>query len=819
MKVSYFVEYVQYNISFYCFTGSPADTNTIVKYLQNYIVKHRKSTAISGIQVIDYELKNREESFKELGAAFNQLNVAMDKSSVVAQPSNGKDIVCSKSVSRNEFKIPMLAGPAGIGKTSMINHISDQLQTKTVMQCHVQYYYGFIVLPLEIEHFDAVASVAHRMLYLTFLHKNSHNLDLGSYMLHMLNAGMNNLTLNVAIRVMRCMYQINHPDIVFRSRHSPADQSNVHQQPFQLLLAIDECQELNKFQRSADNSISEDQGLDQVCQALIGVMKEGEDQVYPVLAGTDYEAAMRWSAKGAIEYITLPPVPPVEVLQSVRAVKPFELTRLVAVLAFRLSVPRPVAEFAELLSAAETHVSSTTIAAESMQGTMKKENSENFSSEDESSAIEENEDTSMLTAEELKKIWSKIAQDPRFAVQVLTGDLSEHTISTTGGASIRTLLAVVATSLTGRSVNPNDKCHHFTTCGAGTEGWVMEPVETVPTWRLVRRSGLCTFENDPNNIGNVYIRTSYAVIAKVGCALNDIKRVNGVLFALSNCIGQLNSLVEDHVVVLEQWQAWERFGALYEALRINCWLLLKETTIVLSELYLGCIVRKCDYEVRLRPTLVVQATDTISGDQVQVDRNLHWYKEKDFNYLVVTKSGTAGIDYLYALELMEQPGKYVAVLNQRKSDHVCAGPRTVKNLRKLAYDAFADMVTTDNSDVVLSVVGLCSQNVDSIPSIPDDTYFCGRIHSAAYHGSLLFHPAATPEVHLNYANKTSILHNITGPSKKKKDEAVTLILSLRRRSNHICSLQEFQDELMKNNITSSFGHDSHADIQFGSWVR
>ena len=791
-----------------------------MEYLIDYIRKHRQSAVIRGIETTpSYELKNREKSFKELDTVFHTLKAAMDKTSFY-------------NVGRGQFKIPMLAGASGMGKTSVIHHLSHRLHTKTVVQCHIQYTTttsnssststssGYSISSLELQYFDAIASVAHRMLYTTFLHNNTDSLGLDQYMVDMYDAGLNSLSLNMAVSVLRRVYELDHPDKVFRSRHTttPADESTTptgscdstgtssvpQQQPFQLLLAIDDCQELNKFQKS-----SAERGLDQVCHALIAVMREGTDELYPILASTDYEAVTvnMLSDRVAMNYITLPPVAPVEILQSVRAVRPFALTPLVAALAYRLPSPHAVVEFAELLSATEDS---------SLRSSRVPSKTQHIPVEGiETTAMAENEGLNKLSEEGVKQIWSRIAHDPRFTVTVLTNNISEHAISTTGGASIRTLLAVVANALTGKSVNPHDKCHHFTTCGAGTEGWAMEPVETVPTWRRVRNSGFCTFEHDPNNIGNVYIRTSYAVIAAVGRALKHIKRDNPVLYALSNSIAQLDTLLEDHaaVVLQQQGQAWRRFGALYEALRINCWLLLKETTIVLRELYDGCVVRKCDYEVRLRPTLVVKATGSVSGGQVlaQGEGCLNWYKEEDFNYLVLTKEGsittttstttaattTTGMDYLYAVELVEQPGKYIAVLNQRTScDHVCAGQRTVKELRKLACDTFAIIMSSKNSsngsgssnssdctgsgsiggnsssastgsgssggnsnrsdstgsgcDLVLIVVGECTQNVidvDITTDIPDDTYYSDKKHHAAYYGSLVYHPAAAPAEH------------------------------------------------------------------------
>lgn len=139
------------------------------------------------------------------------------------------------NVGRGQFKIPMLAGASGIGKTSMIHHLSHRLHTKTVVQCHIQYSTsnssststssGYSISSLELQYFDAIASVAHRMLYTTFLHNNTDSLSLDQYMVDMYDAGLNNLSLNMAVSVLRKVYELDHPDIVFRSRHTctPAD--------------------------------------------------------------------------------------------------------------------------------------------------------------------------------------------------------------------------------------------------------------------------------------------------------------------------------------------------------------------------------------------------------------------------------------------------------------------------------------------------------------------------------------------------------------------------------------------------------------------
>jgi chromosomal replication initiation ATPase DnaA len=50
----------------------------------------------------------------------------------------------NKENNRNEFKIPMLAGPSGIGKTSVLQAMYNYtVQAPIQIKCHVTYYNGY----------------------------------------------------------------------------------------------------------------------------------------------------------------------------------------------------------------------------------------------------------------------------------------------------------------------------------------------------------------------------------------------------------------------------------------------------------------------------------------------------------------------------------------------------------------------------------------------------------------------------------------------------------------------------------------------------
>ncbi len=287
--------------------------------------------------------------------------------------------------------------------------------------------------------------------------------------------------------------------------------------------------------------------------------------------------------------------------------------------------------------------------------------------------------------------------------------------------------------------------------------------------------------------------------------------------AISQCLTDLAQLVLATGTNRPQWEAWEEFGALYEALKINCFLYVGHKTIALKELYDGCLVSGCDMIVRLLPTRVAKARTNVTGWSFEcvLGKHFNWDGSEGICVIVLNHENGTGWDYMFSLPIMHavqttsQSLQHVVVKNQRKTIEVNMGDNKLQCVRK---SAIAGVPTTSNlPNCCVEVIGISSFFSDNDPNIlPSDVYYLGRNQCTEYHGDLRYHPAATPYVDLNYANQTAIIHALEEGTEKEKLDAARAIIAYRERLGRYCTIDEFRQILIDEGLSGV--------VRLGEWV-
>ena len=582
---------------------------------------------------------------------------------------------------RDKLKIPMLAGPSGIGKTSVIQaqRCTDELGGRINIRTHIKYFNGYSMDAQEKRYFNAVSSVYLRMVYMIFLDHNCTAMKLSQFMVKMYTElHIYSFSAADAMEAVIQLYTMIYTDCSLCRRTGA--QSNTRE-VLSILLCVDDCHEVNQLQvdKQRGDLLSP---LDDVCQSFLDVMMKGDVYLLPLLAGTNYEAAVNWSAQGAIRYIPLPPVDPLLVLQSIQSIKDFQITHTVAVRAYQLSLPRPVAEFARALASANN----------------------------DGCAVE------AFVAE----CYSSVVGDERFVVQ----------------GELMVLLEVVARAIPQIPVMDSAECaisykHVACTAVAGRSDL---------TWASVRRAGLCTLEECVDDLHltqrRKVVRIVYPVLEaltqKLQSAIEAGTVTGPVVRMLLASLQQLVALTSQEVFTLPSWQAWERFGAVYEALVINCYVYLNIKEVRLCDLFRGCVQKGCDIRVTLRPTQVIYTAHPVESPIALSDPPVtNWCNDDKYCYIVVNNFNGSGVDYVYCLP-HAATGNPVLVKNQRKEDHKALGEKTLETLRDKAVCGQPLRQQVPNCS--MEVIGIFSLAIDSNPSagsLDECTVFFGRRQAAA----------------------------------------------------------------------------------------
>jgi hypothetical protein len=114
-----------------------------------------------------YKLEECDDFFSKLKTHFEELKTAM----------------VQQIPDRSYYKIPMIAGPSGIGKTILLENVDQYTLDNVHISCLVTYLNGFPLTFMELKGTVSPAtSVGLRMLYFTFLYRNCNGRVLSQFL-------------------------------------------------------------------------------------------------------------------------------------------------------------------------------------------------------------------------------------------------------------------------------------------------------------------------------------------------------------------------------------------------------------------------------------------------------------------------------------------------------------------------------------------------------------------------------------------------------------------------------------------------------------
>ena len=395
--------------------------------------------------------------------------------------------------------------------------------------------------------------------------------------------------------------------------------------------------------------------LDYLCQELHSIMVQGKVYLLPVLSSTDHDAGTHSIQTGILHYLPLPPVDPIQILESVRSVKPFYITDPIVRLAYKLSVPSAVASFAVKLS--ELQGIKDNYIHTSFREVIKPDISAVYS------------------------YWYKLLHVVAVAMtqQPVSEDSYCYSRSSDSSRNSSSSNNSSSTSSSTGSTNCSTSQEHT------NKATTTATTTTVPTWRQLRRAGICSLEDHPAD--------ELAVLPRQ--------------------------------VVRVQYHILE-----YLALSLPS---------SLDDLFITCI--------RSALLDIVQLTTTGSTTTGSTTTT---------TTASTTTSKVDGNKYQESIQF------------------------------SAAYKAL--MV---NCKMFLGIV--------SLPLPVLTAYHSGSNNSSTYNdnssssSSMLYHPSSTPYINLNYANYTTIVHELYGDSISNIHAAAELVISYRQEEKRLLSKQEFVD--------------------------
>lgn len=293
------------------------------------------------------------------------------------------------------------------------------------------------------------------------------------------------------------------------------------------------------------------------------------------------------------------------------------------------------------------------------------------------------------------------------------------------------------------------------------------------TWSQVRDKSLCVL----NMKSRVMIPYSFLHhIAKYNFTSEDPEVLRCFVVCIKGLIKQVDMLIYEK----EPWQLWEVFGAYFHALRINSLLIISNDIIPISQVFKGALIKGCDYEVKLRPMVVVETTDKFL---VEIPRNVgrkgNYFEQYDWfdqGVVVLNGEGGTGVDLFFALEKGNSK-EYVVFVDQRK--RVAGnnlGPISVKKLLQKAE--IMPVVVPAGSTLVKGLFSCVTDSNVGLDDLIPDSIVVSYSQNELYHGTLWTHPAAYPFVRINTDTSASIQMLFKG---KQKREMSAAILSERKK--------------------------------------
>ena len=303
--------------------------------------------------------------------------------------------------------------------------------------------------------------------------------------------------------------------------------------------------------------------LDYLCQELHSIMVQGKVYLLPVLSSTDHDAGTHSIQTGILHYLPLPPVDPIQILESVRSVKPFYITDPIVRLAYKLSVPSAVASFAVKLS--ELQGIKDNYIHTSFREVIKPDISAVYS------------------------YWYKLLHVVAVAMtqQPVSEDSYCYSRSSDSSRNSSSRNNSSSTSSSTGSTNCSTSQEHT------NKATTTATTTTVPTWRQLRRAGICSLEDHPADelavLPRQVVRVQYHILEYLALSLPhsmDDLCITGIRSALLDIVqltttGTSNTTTTGTTTTTaagtntskvdgSKYQEYIQFSVAYKALMDNC---------------------------------------------------------------------------------------------------------------------------------------------------------------------------------------------------------------------------------------------------------
>ena len=347
--------------------------------------------------------------------------------------------------------------------------------------------------------------------------------------------------------------------------------------------------------------------------------------------------------------------------------------------------------------------------------------------------------------------------------------------------SVSNIVTLLATSFTNTRVN-NLKWCPFSTSSSGSAKDL--------NWSQMVSNGMCLVKDDGRVIVPFHVISQ--VLARKQSewnGLNDSEKE--LLLSLED----LSKNVEIPLSNVPEWLSWETFGAHFYRIRMNSFLVLGRTKVLISDILAGARFGSAvfDTEVFIRAAKVFDSNEQYGPDLPQkITRHRSSFVTVDWVggdtiQIVLNGIDGIGVDIFFALERTDGSG-YIVVLDQRKRLGTDITQSTVSKLiEKLPT---VPRFFYEHNLEIETVFGLMSIYSDiTVDTIPDSTFFVSNSDSFGFHGSFVDHPGCTTAIDVNTGLKTSIQQLFKGP-RKRRQELAESIIQFRKNKKRIVSFEQ-----------------------------
>jgi hypothetical protein len=386
------------------------------------------------------------------------------------------------------------------------------------------------------------------------------------------------------------------------------------------------------------------------------------------------------------------------------------------------------------------------------------------------------------------------ASDFKAAFNVVWED---YVLSTWRQLASGSLLRVVAYALSGRRVSVDDLL---------TVKMKSSDEERQLTWQQLADIGMVLLQR-VDLTSTVVVQVPYCamrICADIGAA-DTSAEANLPEICLVAVLKWLRDMVDEAEEQIEPWEAWERFGAAFHALRVNSFLVIGVKSVTLDCLLPGAEPRP----LCLHPMKVAQATEALNPTHVltnitckHTNKRHQWILDNDgISWVVQNGSSGKGADIFFPLDAGTPESSlhsWFLVVDQRKREALISfATAAIQGYVQKAHsvcpskEVAAEMGLT--GEPIIAIFSLLASTSPKA-NIPDNSVVISYTDHDAYHGTLSGHPAACAGIDINYGNKSSLQLLF-------KADVVEVLLEA--RSEQLFSPETFSDFLEKNGVQLS----------------